>query len=192
MLPSRARASAGQLKNGNTVTSVTLTSAGALHCFFKAIRKNEGRKLEVFREATHHGPYLKKPAMFIEIGSSEEQWVNKDYGKMIADTIMRTLSKPIKPYRTMIAIGGGHYPREFNKVILRTDLAISHICPKYALESLDKSMLRQAIERNVEKVDTVLLDWKGLGEHKDRITSMIGDLGLKSERLQTILKNYIN
>ncbi|MEK6816349.1 MAG: D-aminoacyl-tRNA deacylase [Nanoarchaeota archaeon] len=143
-------------------------------------------------EATHHCTYLQKPAMFIEIGSSEEQWTNKSYGRMIADTIMRTLSKPIKTYKTVIAIGGGHYPREFNKVLLRTDLTIGHICPKYALESLTEGMLRQAVERNVEKVDTVILDWKGLGEHKDRVTSMIENLGLKSERLQTILKNYIN
>lgn len=156
------------------------------------LSKNTKFEGEITLEATHHGPYLQKPAMFIAIGSSEEQWANKGYGKMIADTIMRTLSKPIKTYKTVIAIGGGHYPREFNKVLIRTNLAIGHICPKYALESLTKTMLIQAVERNVEKVDIILLDWKGLGEHKDRITSMIEKSGLKSERLQAILKNYIN
>ena len=182
----------GKAELGGKENSLCIAPASLLKEMYIELSKNTEFEGEITLEATHHGPFLNKPAMFIEIGSSEEQWANKSYGKMIADTIMRTLSKPIKTYKTVIALGGGHYPREFNKVLLRTDIAIGHICPKYALESLTESMLKQAIEKNVEEIDTVLLDWKGLGEHKERITEMIEKLGLKSERLQTILKNYIN
>ena len=182
----------GKAELGGKDNSLCIAPASLLKEMYIELTKNEKFEGEITLEATHHGPYLQKPAMFIEIGSSEEQWNNKEYGKMIADTIMRTLSKPIKAYKTMIALGGGHYPREFNKVLLRTDLAIGHICPKYALEFLDKAMLKQAVERNIEKVDTIILDWKGMGEHKDRIMSIIEELGLKSERLQNILKKYIN
>src|SRR3989338_9528516 len=38
---------------------------------------------EITLEVTHHGPYIEKPCVFIEIGSDEENWINKDAGKII-------------------------------------------------------------------------------------------------------------
>ena len=56
-------------------------------------------------------------------------------------------------------IGGLHYANNFNKRILDSDIAIGHICPKYALENLDKEMILQGMSKTVPKADFVLLDW---------------------------------
>ena len=56
--------------------------------------------------------------------------------------------------------------RNFKKILLNTEFAVSHVCPKYNLESLDKGMIKQAIERTYEKVEFIILDWKGLGKEK--------------------------
>ncbi|MBU0615798.1 MAG: hypothetical protein KJ601_06920, partial [Nanoarchaeota archaeon] len=50
--------------------------------------KKQAPEHNVTLEATHHGPYLKKPAMFIEIGSSEQEWQRKDLGEIIAKTLV--------------------------------------------------------------------------------------------------------
>jgi len=47
-------------------------------------------EFEVVQECTHHGPFIKKPCMFIEIGSNEEQWQNKEAGNAIAKTSKAT------------------------------------------------------------------------------------------------------
>jgi len=79
---------------------------------------------EITLEAVHHGPYVEKPVVFIEIGSSEKQWKDKRAGEVIAKTLMNVLNKELRVFKTVIAFGSSHYPRPFNKFLLRTDYAI--------------------------------------------------------------------
>lgn len=140
---------------------------------------------EVTLEADHHGPSLQKAACFIEIGSSEEEWKNLRFGKIIAETLARVVGKE-KKYRSCIAFGGGHYPSELNKILERTEYAISHICPKYQLEFLDEDLLRQAIAKSLDRVEFALLDWKGLGPHKKKVLTLLEEVGLPYKRIQDL------
>jgi len=88
--------------------------------------------------------------MFIEIGSSEKQWPDKQAGEIIAKTIMSIIPKKPKHYKTAFGIGGLHHCPNFTKVMEKSDLAFGHVCPKYMLEYLDKEMILQAIERNTK------------------------------------------
>lgn len=133
-------------------------------------------------EVTHHGPYIGKPCFFIEIGSSEQEWKDKNAAEIIAKTIIKLLEKERRQYKVALGIGGPHYAAAFNKILLKTDIAIGHICPKYALQHLDEEMILQAIEKTNEKVDFVLLDWKGLGKEKQRIVDLLEKLNIKYER----------
>ena len=60
--------------------------------------------------------------------------------------------------------------------------AFGHICPKRSLEFFDEHMLCQAVERNADKVEKAVLDWKGLGQHKQRIIACLEKHGLPFER----------
>ena len=140
-------------------------------------------------ECTHHGPYLEKPAMFIEIGSTEEHWGNRQAGEVIAHTIIKLVDgSEISGQRAAFGIGGPHYCNNFNKVLERTDIALGHVCPKYMLEYLDEEMIEQAISKTKEKVDFVLLDWKGLGKEKERIKGILEKIGIEVMRTDQILK----
>lgn len=130
-------------------------------------------KYEVVQECTHHGPFLEKPIMFIEIGSAEEQWKNKEAGKIIAETIHSLVTREIPDHRTAFGIGGLHTTPNFKKIILNTGTALGHVCPKYNLENLDDEMLHQALTRSTRPADIVILDWKGLKEHKQRIKELL-------------------
>lgn len=138
------------------------------------IKLNEFNSInfDIGQEATHHGPFLQKPSMFIELGSTEEQWSNKNGAWIIAKTINHLITQKPAPSTALFAIGGTHINEQFKK-ILKTDYSIGHICPKYAVDHLNERMLLQAIERNSGEVDTALLDWNGLGKEKQRILQLL-------------------
>ncbi|MBI2659609.1 hypothetical protein HYX07_00430 [Candidatus Woesearchaeota archaeon] len=142
---------------------------------------------ELTMEATHHGPYVEKPAVFCEIGSTEEEWNDKGNGELMAKAIIQGLRNENKNYEIAIGIGGPHYCSNFNKVALRTDIAFSHFCPKYHLDKLDENLLVQSVEKTIEKIDFVVLDWKGLGTEKQRIVELLKGLNLEFKRTDQII-----
>ena len=135
-------------------------------------RINTLKDFEIAFEATHHGPYLEKPCMFIEIGSSENEWKNEDAGKIIAKTILKIIESEMK-YKSCIVLGGSHYNSVAKKIILNTEYAVGHVCPKHDLKYLDSEMMMQMINKNDGKSELVVLDWKGLGEEKQRILKLL-------------------
>lgn len=124
---------------------------------------------DVVMECTHHGPYLKKPCLFIEIGSSISEWKNESAGEIIAKTIVEAITKEIPECETALGIGGLHTCSNFLKVQLHSKYALTHICPKYMLNNFSELSLSEAIDKSVPKPKIIILDWKGLGEHKEKI-----------------------
>lgn len=128
-------------------------------------------KYEITLEATHHGPSINKPCVFIEIGSTEFEWNDKKASFVIAKTILKTIdSFKENPYNeTAIAIGGPHYCPNFNKLQQYSNAAIAHIIASYNLP-LSKEMIQEAIEKTYEDVDIFLLDWKSFNaEEKQQV-----------------------
>ena len=149
----------------------------------------KGSGYEMTMEATHHGPFVDKPAVFAEIGSTEKEWNNKENGKIIATTIINSLNKTNQNYKIAVGIGGPHYCNNFNKIALRTDIAFSHICPKHHLDKLDEESIKKSIEKTKEKIDFIALDWKGLGTEKQRIVDLLKNLRLEFKRTDQVLKD---
>lgn len=132
-------------------------------------KKFDLNDFEITLECTHHGPSLNKPCVFIEIGSSENEWGNRRAGFVIAKTISKTIYEyKENPYREIaIGIGGPHYCPNFNKIQSSSNFAISHIIPSY-VAPITEEMIREAVEKTDEELDFVLLDWKGLGVAEER------------------------
>ncbi|ASI99838.1 D-aminoacyl-tRNA deacylase [Thermococcus celer] len=132
-------------------------------------------------EATHHGPSeLEVPSFFIEIGSSEEEWVIDRAGEIIAETIVHVLKNYKKAsFPVAVGIGGGHYAPKQTRRALETDIAFGHIAPKYA-HPLKKELVLKAIERTVERVEAIYVDWKGSrGETRQMARTLAEELGLE-------------
>jgi len=177
---------------GGEERKLCFSSAVLLKNLFLDLNKNfflvkKEKNFQITLEATHHGPYLEKPAVFVEIGSTEKEWNDKLNGKIIAKTIMNALNNQNNNYKIAVGIGGPHYCFNLNKIVLRTDIAVSHICPKYMLEKLNEELIMKSIEKTNEKVDFVLLDWKGLGNEKQRIVELLKNLNLEFKRTDQIL-----
>ncbi|MAH43721.1 D-tyrosyl-tRNA(Tyr) deacylase [archaeon] len=165
------------------------STASILKQAFLELKTNNNLDYETSGEATHHGPELNTPSLFIEIGSSNLQWKDPKAAEVIAKSIISLTSKKIPKYKTAIGIGGGHYMPSFNKVLERTNIALSYICPKHNLELLNEDLLQQAIKNTTEKVDFILLDWKGLGLEKEKIKKLTENLNLPVKRSQNVLSD---
>lgn len=178
----------GKAEFGGQERKLCFSSAFLLkNMFLEVNNAAKGSAYEITMEATHHGPYIDKPAVFAEIGSTEKEWNASENGEVIAKAIINSLKKQNESCKTAIGIGGPHYCSNFNKILLRTDIAVSHICPKYHLEKLDQELIKQAVEKTQEKVDFILLDWKGLGTEKQRIVDLIKNMNLEYRRTDQIL-----
>jgi len=135
---------------------------------------------DVTMEATHHGPRLEKPAMFIEIGSSERQWADDSAGQIIAAAVKRIAVSDGDDFIPAAGIGGPHYCTPFNGLVLDSRYAIGHVCPKYNADRLDAAMIRQMAEKTVPKTDLFVIDWKGLqSARRSLIIEMIEKLGYR-------------
>ncbi|MBU0957528.1 MAG: hypothetical protein KKF56_01820 [Nanoarchaeota archaeon] len=159
---------------GGEKNTLCLTSGTILKTFFRELNENTPEGWNTTLECTHHGPNIEStPCLFIEIGSSKDDWEKTEAGKAIATTIENALIL-IKDklennleYQTAIALGGPHYCPNFNKIQLSPDLAISHIIPEYQ-SPITETMIQEAINKTQEKVTTAIIDWKGLGKSEDR------------------------
>lgn len=170
----------GNADLGGIPCNLSVAHAPLLKEFFKVLHQKASHlDEEITMEATHHGPRIEKPTVFLEIGSDESQWKRADLGKMWADVIMDVVTKEIPPHPSAIGIGGTHYCANLNKIQLGTDIAIGHVCAKYALASLTKEMLVQAIEKTIPRPELAILDWKALGTEKDRIIEILDEIGFE-------------
>lgn len=152
---------------------------------FELLNKNKEEadlKYDVTLEATHHGPLIDRPSLFIEVGGGEIEWKDRRASFVIAKTIRDAIeSWKENPYREIaIGIGGPHYCPGFNKIELHSNVAIAHVIPKY-VSPITEEMVLEAINKTVEEVDFALLDWKGLGKSEDR-----------NKVIEILEKNYIS
>ncbi|MBC7108081.1 MAG: transposase [Methanomassiliicoccales archaeon] len=103
---------------------------------------------EVSFEVTHHGPYLDKPTLFVEIGSDESMWEDKKAAIAIAKSIMQ-LQISVNP--VLIGIGGGHYAPRFTEVALTKRVSFGHMIPNYAIENANEDEMMEIIKMAYER-----------------------------------------
>ncbi len=180
---------------GGKSEQICPTSALFQKQFFEILHENvkeyELKDYKVTLECTHHGPLINKPCVFVEIGSTDFEWNDRRASFVMAKTIKETIEKyKENPYREIaIGIGGPHYCPNFNKVQLDSNVAISHIIPKYSLP-LTQEMIKQAITKTQEEVDFAVVDWKGLGkkEQRQQVIDMLDKMYIQYKRTNQVDK----
>lgn len=177
----------GEAELGGLSRKVSVSPANAMRdALTVMMRLKLGLQLgyEVSYEGTHHGPSLDVPTMFAELGSSPEQWGDLRAADVVAKAVLSTCSSfGSHPAETVLGIGGPHYNAKFTEAALENGLGFGHIIPKYAISYVNAEMIKQCVERTLEKVDHAVLDWKGIrGEDKQRVVRMLHEAGLSFEK----------
>jgi D-aminoacyl-tRNA deacylase len=172
----------GEAELGGFARKVSVSPANTMRDALKAMMQfKEEMQLnyEVSYECTHHGPSLNTPTIFAELGSSPTQWNDLKAAETVAHAAMEAISKFSKSQtKAVLGIGGPHYSEKFTRMALESEIAFGHIISKHAVSYVDVEILRQCIEKTLEKVELVVLDWKGIkGEHKPKLVGMLEEIG---------------
>lgn len=178
----------GKANLGGIPRKLSVSPANAMRTALKVmaqLAKEKDLNYKVSYECTHHGPSLDRPAMFVELGSSPKQWMDSEAAKVIAQATLETVSSFGKnEAQAVLGIGGPHYNEKFTKIALEGNIAFGHIIPKYAISEIDEELLHQCVERTLERVEAILLDWKGIkGEDKQPLTEILKKLNLKIQKV---------
>jgi D-aminoacyl-tRNA deacylase len=178
----------GAAELGGLPRQVSVSPATAMRDALKALAYfKESLKLEyeVSYECTHHGPSLNVPAMFVELGSSAEQWRDSQAEEAVAHAAMSAIGKfDVSEKTAVLGIGGTHYNRRFTRMALDGEAVFGHMIPKYAVPLVDAEVLRRCLERTLERVDCAVLDWKGIkGADKPRLLEALTDIGLSYKKV---------
>ncbi len=135
--------------------------------------RNKFSEFQITIEATHHGPTsLDKPALFIEIGTTEKEWNDVNLCNSVGQIIVDVMKEQQKSYPTAICFGGTHYPEKFTSELIHGRYSLGTVIPKYALEQIDQLLFSHIIKRNVGAT-VALLDWNGMGKNKQKILEML-------------------
>jgi D-aminoacyl-tRNA deacylase len=178
----------GEAKLGGLPKKISVSPANAMRDVLGAmVRLREEMQLdyEISYECTHHGPSLDVPTMFAELGSSPKQWNDLRAAEAIAHATMEAVSRFGNfPAKAVLGIGGPHYNSKFTRTALENGIAFGHIIPKYAFPGVDLEILKQCVDRTLEKVEFAVLDWKGIrGEHRPKIVEGLRQIGVPLEKV---------
>jgi D-aminoacyl-tRNA deacylase len=178
----------GDADLGGIPKKVSIAPANAMKVALSTMARlveEKNLNYKVSYECTHHGPSLDIPAMFAELGSTPKEWEDLEAAEVVAHAAIGAAANfNRQTSKVALGIGGPHYNEKFTRMTLEGDIAFGHIIPKYATAKIDEAILRQCVEKTLEKVEFAILDWKGIrGEDKPNIVNLLNSIGLEIRKV---------
>tara|TARA_E500000331_G_scaffold92037_1_gene88084 strand:+ start:1092 stop:1940 length:849 start_codon:yes stop_codon:yes gene_type:complete len=133
----------GEAEYGGIEGKITPASPKIMTSLLRKIKENQIEGFDVCFEATHHGPLLKTPTLFLEIGSTELEWENKTPAKALIKSLLEVKYLNGK---NVLGIGGGHYTPRFTEAALTHKVSFGHIVANYGVPNLTEEMVLSAIK----------------------------------------------
>ncbi len=173
----------GTAEYGGLPQQVSISPATAMRDALKALAYlKQGMQLdyEVSYECTHHGPSLNAPTMFVELGSSPRQWQDSKAAEAVAHAAMSAIGKyAVSEEKAVLGVGGTHYNERFTRMALDGEAVFGHMITKYAVPLLTAEMLNQCVNKTLERVERIVLDWKGIkSADKPKLLKVLSEAGL--------------
>ncbi|MDS0293601.1 D-aminoacyl-tRNA deacylase [Halogeometricum luteum] len=105
-------------------------------------------------ECTHHGPTdVGAPAMFVELGSDEDEWADPEGARAVARSVLDLSGVDADRERQLVGFGGGHYAPRFERIVRETDWAVGHVGADWPLDAMgspesedNREVIRRAFE----------------------------------------------
>jgi D-aminoacyl-tRNA deacylase len=128
---------------GGRPRAFTPANARLMAAALRALAEGSGAVgLPATFEATHHGPELDLPAMFVEIGFGDLEAPPDTAVALLARTLPALEASELD--RVALAVGGGHYAPHFSDLTKRRGWAFGHLLSRHALELLDAATALRA------------------------------------------------
>ena len=180
-----------EAKLGGKPRELSHAAPVAMLAVLKAMAERAGGARCVY-EATHHGPLVRTPSLFVEVGGDAAATGSRENAAKVADATYDAMSRYADGdsdcRRVAVGIGNGHYPEGFTRMATGRGYAFSHIMPKYATENPDGAynfdVLEQCLDRTTHRPEVAVIDWKGLGSAaRAEAIKKLNEIGLDYEKL---------
>jgi D-aminoacyl-tRNA deacylase len=132
-------------------------------------------------EATHHGPRMTVPSLFVEIGSNETWYEDQASGRVLAAAVHDVLdgegtcNGPI-----LVGVGGGHYVPQQTDRALAGEADFGHLVPAYAVTPDNAA---EVVARAVEATpacEGIYMPKKGLkGPQRQAVQAWMEETGIE-------------
>jgi len=148
----------GKAQFGGFDKTLSESSPRLMTCLLRILKKNAVQANlyhQVCFEVTHHGPFISIPSLFVEVGSTEEEWKNKKPTYIVAKSVLELLNlyhyeKDLpKNIPVLIGVGGGHYAPRFTDVAFEKQASFGHMIPTYQIKegNITEAVIDQAIKQ---------------------------------------------
>jgi D-aminoacyl-tRNA deacylase len=179
--------STGRADFGGKPKSLSFTDPPRLRAALLALdAARETLKLNytVTLEATHHGPtQLGVPTLFVEVGSTENEWNDPQAAAAASEAIWKAATAPAAG-KAAVGFGGGHYCNKQCIAVRKDGYAFGHILSKYFFEDYDETIVRMAFERTLGGCRTAVIDWKGVrGAERSKLIETLKRMDIEVVRV---------
>lgn len=177
----------GEALMGGNPRELAVAAPTFLKSFFTNLVEFLPPNFEMSVEATHHGPTdMSYPSFFAEIGSTDNEWIDKRAGVAVARSILG-LEKNDLP--VFLGFGGGHYVYRQTRLLQETGICFGHLFSNYQMDVLDLEMVEEA--RIKSGASYVYLDKKSLrSSQKKKIMAILEELGMEPLREGEIRERF--
>ncbi len=179
----------GILQDGHSMLSAA--APAGLRSFLHNIAALSLPGYIVSAEATHHGPVdVKTPCFFAEIGSTKEQWIDRNAGEAVAKAILAlALALQSEEHPVFLGFGGGHYVQRQTELIFNSRVAFGHLFSNYQVAGLNRDIVDDA--RRKSNASYAYLDRKSLRSNdRKRIAGILEELDLPMLRGRDIRAKF--
>ena len=133
----------GKAEYGGKEGKITPTSPKLMTGLLRKIKENQLEGFDVCFEATHHGPLLDTPTIFLEIGSTESEWENEVPARALIKSLLEVKYNEGK---NVVGIGGGHYTPRFTEAALTHKVNFGHMVANYGIPFVDAKTIKEAMK----------------------------------------------
>jgi D-aminoacyl-tRNA deacylase len=130
----------GTAEVGGTPRTLAPAAPAMMQATLRALRKHCPEGYRVSYEVTHHGPTgLSHPSFFVEIGSTEKEWMDHVAARAVAESVLS--ASPVNPV-PLIGFGGTHYATRETEIALTSRGAFGHIAHTREIPMLDEELVQ--------------------------------------------------
>jgi len=135
----------GKAELGGASQSLSPTNPVMMQAVLRQLFKHCPSGYRVSYEVTHHGPTeLSIPSFFVEIGSTEKEWVDQRAGEAVAKSVLEAAPIDAIP---LIGFGGNHYAARQTEIAINSRGAFGHIVHSREVGLLDEALIHQMQEK---------------------------------------------
>lgn len=183
----------GTANLGGKPYSLAKPSPHTMKNYVLALKDRLDRKpeFEFTMEVTHHGPSeISKPSAFYEIGSTEEEWKDREAAEIVAESIVEAIKSKKKDWNVAVGVGGTHYAPRQTEIILSTTFTFGHNFAKYTFEHLTPQFLVEAVK--LSEAEYIIIDEKSVNSAVKGIVNEAAEIAgvevLKSKKVKREFK----